>query len=98
MINGLVRLDSGKVFIGGNNISTEDIVEFRRSIDYSIQGNILFPHLTVEENIAYVPNLLNKDNKGKTENAVKNGFLLLDLMKNFFNVILMNVQVVKNKE
>ena len=31
---------------------------------------MLFPHMTVEKNIAYVPNLLNKKDKKRTEQAV----------------------------
>ena len=29
-----------------------DLISLRRSIGYSIQGSILFPHMSVEENIA----------------------------------------------
>ncbi|NEW61883.1 ATP-binding cassette domain-containing protein [Granulicatella sp. zg-ZJ] len=54
MINGLVSIDSGDVLIDGKSIADEDLIELRRRIGYAIQGNILFPHLTVFENIAYV--------------------------------------------
>ena len=37
----------------------EDLIALRRNIGYVIQGNILFPHLTVAENIAYVLRLKN---------------------------------------
>lgn len=70
MINGLIKPESGKVFIKNKNIDEEDIINLRRNIGYSIQGSILFPHMTVEENIAYVPNLLNKKDKEKTKKAV----------------------------
>lgn len=46
-------------------------MELRRSIGYAIQGSVLFPHLTVEQNIAYVPSLLNRRDRGRTEAAVE---------------------------
>lgn len=61
MINGLIRPDKGELFVNGKGISTVDIIELRRNIGYSIQGNVLFPHLTVEENIAYVLRLIRKE-------------------------------------
>ena len=61
MVNGLILPDSGKVFVNGKNISTENLIELRRSIGYAIQGAVLFPHMNVEENISYVPKLIKKD-------------------------------------
>ena len=57
MINGLVLPDKGEIHINGKNILAEDLIALRRNIGYVIQGNILFPHLTVGENIAYVLHL-----------------------------------------
>ena len=57
MINGLVKPDEGDVLIAGKNILEEDIIALRRKIGYAIQGNGLFPHMTVSENIGYVPRL-----------------------------------------
>ena len=54
MINGLVLPDKGEIRIDGNNIADENLIALRRNIGYVIQGNILFPHLSVAENIAYV--------------------------------------------
>ena len=59
MINGLIRPDTGRVLVKGRDLAHTDLIALRRSIGYSIQGSILFPHMSVEENIAYVPNLLN---------------------------------------
>ena len=70
MINGLIRPDTGRVLVKGRDLAHTDLIALRRSIGYSIQGSILFPHMSVEENIAYVPNLLNGKNKQKTEAAV----------------------------
>lgn len=71
MINGLVMPDEGTVYVGGKDIRNENLIELRRNIGYAIQGNSLFPHMTVEKNIAYVPNLLNKSDKERTKNAVR---------------------------
>ena len=57
MINGLVLPDKGEIRIDGKNIADENLIALRRNIGYVIQGNILFPHLTVAENIAYVLHL-----------------------------------------
>lgn len=70
MINGLKKQNSGNIFINGENIKDKDIVLLRRNMGYAVQGSILFPHMSVEQNISYVPNLLNKNDKKKTKEAV----------------------------
>ncbi|MGG7098783.1 ATP-binding cassette domain-containing protein [Clostridium sardiniense] len=70
MINGLNVPDKGDIFINGNNIKNENLIELRRKIGYSIQGTALFPHMTVEKNISYVPDLINKKNKEKIKESV----------------------------
>lgn len=70
MVNGLISPDHGVVYVEGRDIRTEDQIKLRRNIGYSIQGAILFPHLNVEQNITYVPNLLNKKNPEKTKRAL----------------------------
>ncbi len=51
-------------------ISDKDMIELRRNIGYAIQGSVLFSHMTVEQNISYVPNLLNKKDKKRTREAL----------------------------
>ena len=46
------------------------MTRLRRNIGYAIQGSVLFPHMTVEENISYVPSLLNKRDRKRTRQAV----------------------------
>lgn len=70
MVNGLVQPTSGDIFVDGENISNKNQTLLRRNIGYAIQGSVLFPHMTVEQNISYVPNLLNKRDKEKTKKAV----------------------------
>ncbi|WP_293698072.1 ATP-binding cassette domain-containing protein [uncultured Agrococcus sp.] len=58
MINRLVTPTSGNIFINGRNTSTLKTTELRREIGYVIQDAGLFPHRTVAQNIATVPQLL----------------------------------------
>lgn len=59
MINRLIEPTSGTIEVGGENVLTRDPVQLRRSIGYVFQGVGLFPHMTIGENIAIVPRLLN---------------------------------------
>src|SRR5476651_2448924 len=61
MINRLVEPTSGRVLIDGSDTALEPAHLLRRRIGYAIQGNGLFPHRTVAENIATVPRLLGWD-------------------------------------
>lgn len=70
MVNGLILPTNGEVIVQGENTKTANITELRRKIGYAIQGSVLFPHMTIEKNIAYVPNLLNKVDKKQTMQAV----------------------------
>lgn len=70
MVNGLAQPTSGDIFVDGENIRAKNQIKLRRNIGYAIQGSVLFPHMTVEQNISYVPNLLNRRKKEKTKNAV----------------------------
>ena len=62
-INGLSCPDKGTVFVEGKDISGEDIIALRRRIGYVIQNKGLFPHMTVEKNITYVPVISGKKDK-----------------------------------
>ena len=55
MINGLQKPDSGKVYAAGEDVGEADLIPLRRKIGYVIQNKGLFPHMTVEKNIIYVP-------------------------------------------
>lgn len=79
MINGLVEPTSGEITVLGESLKTADLVQLRRKIGYAIQGSVLFPHLTVEENIAYVPNLWNKSDKARTKKAVAKWMAIVGL-------------------
>ena len=70
LVNGLLSPDTGEIWVQGQNIRDQNQTQLRRNIGYAIQGSVLFPHMTVEQNISYVPNLLNKKDRQRTRAAV----------------------------
>src|SRR3989440_165024 len=58
MVNRLIEPTSGEILIDGQNILQEDPTQLRRRIGYVIQQVGLFPHRTIGENVATVPELL----------------------------------------
>ena len=58
MVNRLIETTSGRVFVEGTNIMDQDSIGLRRRMGYAIQHIGLFPHMTIAENIAVVPRLL----------------------------------------
>lgn len=62
-INKLNRVDSGEVLIDGRNVDDIRLEEIPRLIGYVVQEGGLFPHLTVEENIALIMKNCGVDNK-----------------------------------
>ncbi len=69
MINRLSPHTSGSIAIDGQDISSLNLAELRRNIGYVIQHAGLFPHYTIEKNIASVPRLKGWDNE-KIKNRV----------------------------
>ena len=58
MINRLVEHDAGTILFAGEEIRSFNPQVLRRRMGYAIQSIGLFPHWTVEKNIATVPGLL----------------------------------------
>ena len=58
MINRLIEPSSGRIFVNGQDIAEQNPQTLRRSIGYVIQSIGLFPHMTVQQNIQIVPDLL----------------------------------------
>ncbi|WP_405424706.1 ABC transporter ATP-binding protein [Pantoea stewartii] len=58
MINRLVEYDQGDIRFRGTSIRQLDAQALRRQMGYAIQSTGLFPHWTIEKNIATVPALL----------------------------------------
>lgn len=58
MINRLIEPDRGQILVNGEDVTHQPLEQMRRRMGYVIQNMGLFPHYTVAENIAIVPNLL----------------------------------------
>src|SRR5664279_4223831 len=58
MVNRTVEISEGDIKIGGESVKDKDPAKLRREIGYVIQQIGLFPHRTIAENIAAVPQLL----------------------------------------
>lgn len=69
MINRMIPHTSGKISIDGKDIMKLNAANLRREIGYVIQQIGLFPHYTIEKNIAIVPELKGWDEQ-KTNNRV----------------------------
>jgi len=75
-INRMIDIDGGSIFIDDVNVLEQQPDELRRHIGYVIQSIGLFPHMTIERNVATVPRLLGWDAK-RTKTRVRE---LLDLV------------------
>jgi len=69
MINRLIPLTTGKIYVDGVDALELDQNELRRGVGYAIQNIGLFPHRTVAENIATVPTLLKWPKQKKRKRA-----------------------------
>lgn len=58
MVNRLHEPTSGRIFLNGVDTHSLPLTDLRRQIGYVIQQVGLFPHMTVAQNIAVVPELL----------------------------------------
>ena len=70
MINRLIEPTGGQILIDGADVLAGRPEALRRRIGYVIQQIGLFPHLTVEQNVATVPDLLGQP-RGKTRERVR---------------------------
>ncbi len=78
MMNRLVEHDSGRILFAGEEIRSFRPEDIRRRMGYAIQSIGLFPHWSVEKNIAAVPTLLNWP-KARIEARVAELMTLLQL-------------------
>ncbi len=79
MANGLIKPVAGEILVGGRDIRQMDPIRLRRGIGYAIQGSVLFPHMTVEQNIAYVCNLEGKADKKQISQTVSQWLQIVGL-------------------
>jgi len=61
MVNRLIEPSSGSIILDGEDVTRGDPVALRRRIGYVIQQIGLFPHLSINDNVATVPRLLGWD-------------------------------------
>jgi len=58
MVNRMIEISEGDVLLDGESVRERDPAELRRGVGYVIQQVGLFPHRTVAQNIATVPELV----------------------------------------
>lgn len=71
LVNGLLLPSSGTVEVNGQDVGTSDLIKLRREIGYAIQNVGLFPHMTVRQNIAYVPSLSKRWNRQEENRQIQ---------------------------
>jgi osmoprotectant transport system ATP-binding protein len=76
MVNRLIEPSSGRILLNGEDIRAQHPSQLRRGIGYVIQQTGLFPHRTIEDNIATVP-VLNGWKRAKARARARE---LLDLV------------------
>jgi osmoprotectant transport system ATP-binding protein len=67
MINRLIDITEGDITVDGTSVKSLEKTELRRGMGYVIQQIGLFPHMTIEQNVATVPRLLKWDKKRTRE-------------------------------
>lgn len=76
LINRLIPINKGTIYIDGVDNTQIEETELRRNIGYAIQQIGLFPHMTVAQNIGTVPELKNWSKEQQRKRAEE----LLDLV------------------
>ncbi|MGY1615153.1 ABC transporter ATP-binding protein [Geodermatophilus sp. SYSU D00691] len=67
MINRIIEPTTGRILLGGEDVTRVDPDRLRRRIGYVIQNVGLFPHQTIRTNVATVPRLLGWDRRRTRE-------------------------------
>ena len=67
LINRLYEPTSGEVLVEGKATTDWDAISLRRRTGYVLQEAGLFPHFSIERNVALVPELENWDENKKRE-------------------------------
>ncbi|MDN5791205.1 MAG: ATP-binding cassette domain-containing protein, partial [Micrococcales bacterium] len=71
MINRMIEPTGGRILIDGQDTATIDSAKLRRGMGYVIQHAGLFPHRTIQSNIATVPLLLGANRREAEREALE---------------------------
>src|SRR3954470_904074 len=82
MVNRMIDITEGDILIGGDSVRNHRPADLRREIGYVIQQIGLFPHRTIGENIATVPQLLGWDKK-RTRSRIEELLEIIGLPQDF---------------
>ena len=80
-IAGLQKEHDGEICIGNTCVSSKDVYEKNREVGYIFQDYALFPHLNVEENIAFALDKLSKKDREAKVQKLLNQFDIVDHRK-----------------
>lgn len=80
-IAGLQKDHDGEICIGNTCVSSKDVYEKNREVGYIFQDYALFPHLNVEENIAFALDKLSKKDREAKVQKLLNQFDIVDHRK-----------------
>lgn len=80
-IAGLQKEHAGEICIGNTCVSSKDVYEKNREVGYIFQDYALFPHLNVEENIAFALDKLSKKEREAKVQKLLNQFDIVDHRK-----------------
>jgi len=69
LINRLIEPSAGKIYLGGDDVTTVNADQLRRRIGYVIQQVGLFPHMSIADNVGILPRALGW-NKKRIRNRV----------------------------
>jgi osmoprotectant transport system ATP-binding protein len=71
MVNRMIDITEGDILLGGRSVRDREPSALRREIGYVIQQVGLFPHRTIAQNIATVPELLGWDRRRRDERVAE---------------------------
>ncbi|WP_375489494.1 ABC transporter ATP-binding protein [uncultured Jatrophihabitans sp.] len=71
LVNRMIDLSDGDILLDDRSVMDRNPTELRREIGYVIQQIGLFPHLTINGNMAVVPRLLGWDKKRATARSAE---------------------------
>jgi osmoprotectant transport system ATP-binding protein len=68
-VNRMVEPTAGQVLVAGNSVQGENLIQLRRGMGYVIQETGLFPHFSIERNVALVLEAENRPREERTRRS-----------------------------